>query len=161
MGTTHLVTSMCDGTAARLKTAEFDDAVRVLRNEHGMSTAQLTSMMSESVASRLGDEQFMSAMSKVIGCTGLPCSDKLFSRGSFASRIDIVVDGFCVLVEHCRLNGSDPDDVATMLSNGIRSSTVWFHSSGNDWATSMVMTSKVQWLSTLAHMLIEDKREMN
>ena len=65
-------------------------------------------MMSESLAVRLGDEQYMSAMSKVVDCTGLACS----------------VTFFCALVEHCRLNGSDVDAVSTMISNGMLNSVV-------------------------------------
>ena len=66
----------------------------------------------------------MSAMSKVIDCTGLACSVTLFSRGAFASRIDNVVDDFCALVEHCQLNGSNADEVATMLSKGKLNSVI-------------------------------------
>merc|ERR1711957_848915 len=80
--------------------------------------------MSGSFAKRLGDEQFVSAMSKVIDCTGLACSVKLFSSNAFASRIDIVVDDFCALVEHCQLNGSDAEEVAQMLSNGQLNSVI-------------------------------------
>ena len=118
VSTAQVVKFMCDGVAKRLGTAEFDDAVRLLLSEHGMSTEQLATMMSDSLAKRLGDEQFMNAMSKVIDCTGLACSVTLFSRGVFASRINHVVDDFCALVEHCQLNGSNADEVATMLGKG-------------------------------------------
>ena len=124
MSTEQLVTFMSNPVAARLGTADFDDAVRVLLREHGMSTAQLVTTMSGSFAARLGDEQFMSAMSKVIDCTDLACSVKLFSRDTFASRIDSVVDDFCALVEHCQLNGSNADEVATMLGQGKLNSVI-------------------------------------
>merc|ERR1712086_575852 len=99
-------------------------ALRLLLNERGMVTEQLATMMSNSVAKRLGDEQSMSAMSKVIDCTGLACSMKLFSSNAFASRIDTVVDDFCALVEHCQLNGSNADEVATVLSRGMLNSVI-------------------------------------
>ena len=83
-----------------------------------MRTAQLATMMIRSLAARLGYEHFMSAMSKVIHCTGLPCSLDLFRRGVFASRIDNVVDDFSALVKHCQLNGSNADELSSMLSRG-------------------------------------------
>ena len=43
-------------------TAEFDDAVRVLLSEHGMSTAQLVTLMSNPVAARLGTAEFDDAV---------------------------------------------------------------------------------------------------
>merc|ERR1712166_782973 len=118
MSTEQLVTFMSNSVAKRLGTAEFDDAVKLLLREHSMSTAQLATVMSGSLAGRLGDEQYMSAISKVIDCTGLACSVKLFSRNVFSSRIESVVDDFCALVEHCQLNGSNADEVATVLGNG-------------------------------------------
>ena len=48
----------------------------------------------------------------------------LFNNGCFASRIDVVVDDFCALVEHCRLNGVGPDVVVTMLGNGKLNSAI-------------------------------------
>merc|ERR1712166_1029819 len=107
---------MSNSVAKRLGTAEFDEAVNKLCTEYGMSTEQLATIMNDAVAVRLGDEQFMSAMSKVVDCTGLACSVKLFGRDPFSSRIDSVVDDFCALVEHCQLNGSNADEVSTMLS---------------------------------------------
>ena len=124
MSTEQLVTFMSRGAAARLGTAEFDEALRVLLSEHRMSTAQLTTVMGESVAKRLGDEQFMSAMSKVIDCTDLACSVTLFSRNAFSSRIDSVVDDFCALAEHCQLNGSNAEELATMLGQGKLNSVI-------------------------------------
>jgi hypothetical protein len=124
MSTAQLVTFMSSSVAKRLGTAEFDDAVRVLLSDYGMSTAQLATMMSDSVAARLGDEQFMNAMSKVIDCTGLACGVKLFSRNSFSSRIDSVVDDFCALAEHCQLNGFDADEVSSMLGKGKLNSVI-------------------------------------
>ena len=109
---------MAERAAARLGTAEFDEALRILLREHGMSTAQLATVMGNSVAKRLGDEQFMSAMSKVIDCTDLACSVTLFSRNAFSSRIDSVVDDFCALAEHCQLNGFDADELSNMLGQG-------------------------------------------
>jgi hypothetical protein len=124
MSTEQLVTFMSNPVAARLGTTEFDEAIRILLGEHGMSTAQLATMMSGSLAARLGDEQYMSAMCKVIDCTGLACSVTLFSRDAFASRIDSVVDDFCALVEHCQLNVLDADEVSSMLGNGKLNSVI-------------------------------------
>ena len=124
MNTEQLVTFMSSAAAKRLGTAEFDEAVRLLLSQHGMTIEQLATVMSGSVAKRLGDEQFMSAMSNVIGCTGLAGSVTLFSRNSFSSRIDSVVDDFCALVEHCQLNGSDADEVVTMLGEGKLNSVI-------------------------------------
>merc|ERR1712166_1257898 len=124
MSTEQLVTFMSNSVAKRLGTAEFDDAVKLLLREHGMSTAQLATVMGNSLAGRLGDEQYMSAISKVIDCTGLACSVKLFSRNVFASRIDSVVDDFCALVEHCHLNGSDAEELVSMLSSGKLNSVI-------------------------------------
>ena len=66
----------------------------------------------------------MSAMSKAVDCTGLACGVKLFSSNAFASRIEIVVDDFCALVEHCQLNGSSADEVATVFSRGMLNSLI-------------------------------------
>ena len=66
----------------------------------------------------------MNAMSKVIDCTGLACSVRLFSRNSFSSRIDSVVVDFCALAEHCQLNGFDADEVSSMLGQGKLNSVI-------------------------------------
>merc|ERR1712166_1472295 len=124
MSTAEIVKFMSDSVAARLGTPEFDDALKALSDQYDMSTQQLATMVNGSVAKRLGDEQYMSAMSKVIDCTGLSCSVALFGRDVFASHIDNVVDDFCALVKHCQVNGSNADDVASLLGNGKLNSVI-------------------------------------
>ena len=45
MSTAQLVSVMSDGVAKRLGTAEFDGTVKILCNEHTMSTEQLVACM--------------------------------------------------------------------------------------------------------------------
>ena len=61
--------------------------MRALCSEHGLSTGQLVTIMSGSVAKRLGDPLFDGAVGRVFSLSGVPCGRMLFSRGSFSSRI--------------------------------------------------------------------------
>ena len=78
----------------------------------------MTVLSNNSVAARLIDAQFASALTTIIRSTGLPCAITLLSRNSFSSRIVGVLDAFVALMEHVHKYDLRSSAVVKMLGTG-------------------------------------------